>query len=185
MSGLSRWGQMSERKQFRAIKGTRDILPPDSARWNWFEHTAREVFESYNFSEIRTPILEEALLFARSVGEESDIVGKEMYVFSGKLESLRRAISESIGRLDNSSRVYTFVQFLAVLRRNLNEGLDTGQIPKNLSNLHKIGQLEARCREGENRLLNGDVEPSATWTQLFEDTISILDDFRPIEESEA
>ena len=82
MSGFSRWGQMSERKQFRAIKGTRDILPPDSALWNWFEHTAREVFESYNFAEIRLPIFESTDLFARSVGTETDIVSKEMFTFS-------------------------------------------------------------------------------------------------------
>jgi histidyl-tRNA synthetase len=82
MCGFSRWGQMSERKQFRAIKGTRDILPPDSALWNWFEHTAREVFESYNFSEIRLPIFESTDLFARSVGTETDIVSKEMFTFS-------------------------------------------------------------------------------------------------------
>jgi histidyl-tRNA synthetase len=82
MSGFSRWGQMSERKQFRAIKGTRDILPPDSALWNWFEHTAREVFESYNFGEIRLPIFESTDLFARSVGTETDIVSKEMFTFS-------------------------------------------------------------------------------------------------------
>ena len=81
MSGFSRWGQMSERKQFRAIKGTRDILPPDSALWNWFEHTAREVFESYNFGEIRLPTFEETELFARSIGIETDVVGKEMYTF--------------------------------------------------------------------------------------------------------
>ena len=62
---------MSERKQFRAIKGTRDILPPDSALWNWFEHTAREVFESYNFGEIRLPIFEETALFARSIGDRN------------------------------------------------------------------------------------------------------------------
>jgi histidyl-tRNA synthetase len=82
MSGFSRRGQMSERKQFRAIKGTRDILPPDSALWNWFEHTAREVFESYNFSEIRLPIFEETDLFARSIGEETDVVAKEIFSFS-------------------------------------------------------------------------------------------------------
>jgi histidyl-tRNA synthetase len=82
MCGFSRWGQMSERKQFRAIKGTRDILPPDSALWNWFEHTAREVFESYNFGEIRLPIFESTDLFARSVGTETDIVSKEMFTFS-------------------------------------------------------------------------------------------------------
>ena len=75
---------MSERRQFRAIKGTRDILPPDSARWNSFEHTAREVFESYNFGEIRLPIFEETELFARSIGIETDVVGKEMYTFSSQ-----------------------------------------------------------------------------------------------------
>src|ERR1700741_705172 len=81
MSGFSRWGQMSERKQFRAIKGTRDILPPDSARWNWFEHTAREVFESYNFGEIRLPIFEETEVFARALGADTDVVSKEMFTF--------------------------------------------------------------------------------------------------------
>ncbi|HTU32691.1 MAG TPA: histidine--tRNA ligase [Candidatus Acidoferrum sp.] len=72
---------MSERKQFRAIKGTRDILPPDSALWNSFEQSARETFESYNFGEIRLPIFEETELFARSIGVETDVVGKEMYTF--------------------------------------------------------------------------------------------------------
>jgi histidyl-tRNA synthetase len=72
---------MTERKQFRAIKGTRDILPPDSALWNWFEHTAREVFESYNFGEIRLPIFEETDLFASSIGAETDIVSKEMFAW--------------------------------------------------------------------------------------------------------
>jgi histidyl-tRNA synthetase len=72
---------VSEKKQFRAIKGTRDILPPDSALWNWFEQTGREVFESYNFREIRLPIFEQTDLFARSVGAETDIVSKEMFTF--------------------------------------------------------------------------------------------------------
>ncbi|MGA7624349.1 MAG: histidine--tRNA ligase [Candidatus Acidiferrales bacterium] len=72
---------MTERKQFRAVKGTRDILPPDSALWNWFEHTARQVFESYNFREIRLPIFEQTGLFARSVGADTDIVSKEMFTF--------------------------------------------------------------------------------------------------------
>ena len=78
---------MSSQKQFRAIKGTRDILPPDSALWNWFEQTAREVFETYGFRDIRLPIFEETSLFARAVGEETDIVGKEMYTFEDRDES--------------------------------------------------------------------------------------------------
>ncbi|MHB8754605.1 MAG: histidine--tRNA ligase [Candidatus Acidiferrales bacterium] len=72
---------MPEQRKFRAIKGTRDILPPDSALWNWFEKTARGVMESYNFGEIRTPIFEETELFARAVGVETDVVQKEMFTF--------------------------------------------------------------------------------------------------------
>jgi histidyl-tRNA synthetase len=72
---------VTEKMQFRAIKGTRDILPPDSSLWNWFEQTAREVFESYRFHEIRLPIFEQTDLFARSVGAETDIVSKEMFTF--------------------------------------------------------------------------------------------------------
>lgn len=73
---------MAEKREFRAIKGTRDILPPDSALWNWFEQTAREVFETYGFRNIRVPIFEETSLFARSIGAETDIVSKEMFTFS-------------------------------------------------------------------------------------------------------
>ncbi|MBI3210180.1 MAG: histidine--tRNA ligase [Candidatus Solibacter usitatus] len=68
----------------RAIKGTRDILPPESGVWNHVERVAREVFASYNYGEIRTPIFEETALFARGVGEDTDIVGKEMYTFEDR-----------------------------------------------------------------------------------------------------
>jgi histidyl-tRNA synthetase len=78
---------MPEKRQFRAIKGTRDILPPESSLWNWFEQTAREVFESYNFREIRLPIFEQTELFARSIGVETDVVSKEMYTFEDRDES--------------------------------------------------------------------------------------------------
>ncbi len=78
---------MTEKRQFRAIKGTRDILPPDSSLWNWFEQAAREVFETYGFRDIRTPIFEEADLFARSIGADTDVVGKEMYTFTDRDES--------------------------------------------------------------------------------------------------
>src|ERR1700678_2468749 len=75
---------VTEKREFKAIKGTRDILPPDSALWNWFEQTARDVFESYNFRDIKLAIFEETRLFARSVGEETDIVSKEMYTFEDR-----------------------------------------------------------------------------------------------------
>jgi len=68
----------------RAIKGTRDLLPPDTAAWNRLERIAHEVFAAYNYREIRTPILEETQLFARGVGQETDIVSKEMYTFEDR-----------------------------------------------------------------------------------------------------
>ena len=73
----------------KAIRGTRDLLPPDTALWNFVEATVRDVFRAYNFQEIRTPIFEDTQLFARGVGEETDIVSKEMYTWSdqGRAES--------------------------------------------------------------------------------------------------
>lgn len=74
----------------KAIRGTRDLLPPDTALWNFVEAAARDVFREYNFHEIRTPIFEATELFSRSVGEETDIVAKEMYTW----EDRGRAASE-------------------------------------------------------------------------------------------
>lgn len=62
----------------------RDILPPSSGVWNDVEATARRIFARFNYREIRTPILEETALFARGVGEETDIVNKEMYTFEDR-----------------------------------------------------------------------------------------------------
>ena len=93
--------EMTEKRQFRAIKGTRDILPPDSTLWNWFEQAAREVFEAYNFREIRLPIFEETDLFARSIGADTDVVGKEMYTFADRDDtsiSLRPEATAGVAR---------------------------------------------------------------------------------------
>ncbi len=68
----------------RAPKGTRDILPPSSAVWSFVERRASEICRAYNYHEIRTPVFEETLLFARGVGEETDIVTKEMYTFEDR-----------------------------------------------------------------------------------------------------
>lgn len=68
----------------RAVKGTRDLLPPDTSVWNYVEQSAREVFGRYRYQEIRTPIFEQTELFARGVGEETDIVTKEMYTWEDR-----------------------------------------------------------------------------------------------------
>src|SRR6185503_4573240 len=70
--------------KFQAIKGVRDILPPESALWNRVEQAAREVFETYGYGEIRLPIFEPTELFARSIGVETDVVSKEMYSFDDR-----------------------------------------------------------------------------------------------------
>src|SRR6202041_950154 len=74
----------------KAVRGTRDLLPPETELWNRVEATARAVFSRYGFGEIRTPIFESTELFARGVGEETDIVSKEMYTW----EDRSRATSE-------------------------------------------------------------------------------------------
>src|SRR5262245_990968 len=79
--------QVSDSKTvIKSIKGTRDILPPESALWTRVENTAREIFDLYGFAEVRTPIFESTELFARAVGEDTDIVSKEMYTFEDRDE---------------------------------------------------------------------------------------------------
>lgn len=85
----------------KAIKGTRDILPPESALFQHVEAVARELFRLYNFDEIRTPLFEPTELFVRSVGAETDIVSKEMYTFIDRDEkslSLRPEATASVVR---------------------------------------------------------------------------------------
>jgi histidyl-tRNA synthetase len=65
----------------KTVRGTRDLLPPETALWNFVESVVRDVFRAYNFQEIRTPIFESTELFARGVGEETDIVSKEMFTW--------------------------------------------------------------------------------------------------------
>jgi histidyl-tRNA synthetase len=127
---------MTEKRQFRAIKGTRDILPPDSALWNWFERTAREVFETYGFHDLRLPIFEETSLFARSVGADTDIVNKEMYSFEdarGELTRVRENIRSYVVVIPDlrANTLGSPVHFLDLLNHFLGQvdmGLRSGDI---------------------------------------------------------
>ena len=92
---------MATRAKFQAIKGTRDLLPPETQLWNRVELIAREVFSTYGFGEIRPPIFEPTELFARAVGGDTDIVSKEMYSFEDRDEtsvSLRPEATASVCR---------------------------------------------------------------------------------------
>ncbi len=92
---------MTEKRKLQAIKGTRDLLPPATELWNRVEQTAREVFGTYGFGEIRPPIFEPTELFARSIGLNTDVVSKEMYSFEDRDDtsvSLRPEATASVCR---------------------------------------------------------------------------------------
>ena len=115
------------------MKGTRDILPPASAVWNHVESVARRIFRAYNYHEIRTPIFEETALFARSVGEETDIVSKEMYTFEDR---------------DGGSLTLRPENTASVMRSYIEHRLD--QLP-GLQKLYYIGPMFRRERPQKGR----------------------------------
>ncbi len=89
----------------KAVRGTRDLLPPETELWNRVESTARTVFGRYNFGEIRTPIFEDTQLFARGVGEETDIVSKEMYTWEDRARAQSEKAQSLTLRPENTAGV--------------------------------------------------------------------------------
>lgn len=117
----------------QSVKGMRDILPPSSGVWNEVEAVARRIFARFNYREIRTPILEETALFSRSVGEETDIVSKEMYTFEDR---------------DGASLTLRPENTASVLRAYIEHRLD--QQP-GLQKLYYIGPMFRRERPQKGR----------------------------------
>ncbi len=89
----------------KAVRGTRDLLPPETELWNRVEQTAREVFALYNFAEIRTPVFEDTQLFARGVGEATDIVFKEMYTWEDRARAQSEKAQSLTLRPENTAGV--------------------------------------------------------------------------------
>ena len=113
-------------KNFRSIKGTHDILPEDSYKWRHLESIVHQVCAQFGYQEIRTPIFEQNILFSRSVGEESDIVTKEMYSWEDKENSfltLRPELTAPVARaynqhnLGNLSPIHRFYYIGPLFRR--------------------------------------------------------------------
>src|SRR5260221_5543421 len=132
--------------KFQAIKGVRDILPPESALWNRVERTAREVFGTFGFAEIRLPMFEQKTLFARSIGLDTDVVSKEMYNLEdhirGALEfSCSYAISAT--KLDSS---LTGIPGLVTALNNFlslaNTQIRNGDLPRTSTNDSALAKLE-------------------------------------------
>lgn len=85
---------MSDQKKqpLQAVKGMNDILPPESARWEWLEAKMRSVLQRYGYQNVRTPVVEPTALFVRGIGEVTDIVEKEMYAFEDKMNGDQLAL---------------------------------------------------------------------------------------------
>ena len=79
----------TDNSPLRAVKGMNDILPPESARWEWFEDTVRRLMARYGYHNLRTPIVEPTALFERGLGEVTDIVEREMYSFEDRMNGDR------------------------------------------------------------------------------------------------
>ena len=123
----------------KAIRGTRDLLPPETALWNRIEATARAVFARYNFGEIRTPVFEDTALFARGVGEETDIVSKEMYTWEDRARAQSEKTQTLTLRPENTAGVVR-----AYIEHQLGE---SGQLQK----LYYIGPQFRRERPQKGR----------------------------------
>src|SRR6056297_591219 len=95
--------------KFNAPRGTNDILPPETLKWQYIEKKTHELFSNYNYDEIRTPIFEYTELFQRGIGEETDIVEKEMYTFEDKSKrsiTLRPEGTASVVRSFLENKIY-------------------------------------------------------------------------------
>jgi histidyl-tRNA synthetase len=167
---------MSEKRQFRAIKGVRDILPPESHAWNCVEQAARDVFEAYGYGEIRLPIFEEAELFARSVGQGTDIVSKEMYTLPDpsfrRIEVFRASLEAD---LQKQSYSYLY-QWFTTLVYELDEALKRGDLDQERIIPTVVEQLKEM--EAEWRPLVDNHSPEAVAKK--EDFVSRLQGFMQV-----
>src|ERR1700742_1265724 len=127
------------RQPIKAVRGTRDLLPDQTPLWNHVETTARNLFARYGFGEIRTPIFETTELFARGVGEETDIVSKEMYTWEDRARAQSEKTQHLTLRPENTAGVVR-----AYIEHQLGE---TGQLQK----LYYIGPQFRRERPQKGR----------------------------------
>src|SRR5579875_3147685 len=127
------------RGAIKAVRGTRDLLPDQTPLWNHVEATARAVFARYGFGEIRTPVLESTELFARGVGEETDIVSKEMFTWEDRARAASEKAQSLTLRPENTAGVVR-----AYIEHRLGE---TGQLQK----LYYIGPQFRRERPQRGR----------------------------------
>jgi len=139
MSNGNEAGAAKARPTIKAVRGTRDLLPDQTPLWNKVEATARAVFARYGFGEIRTPVFEDTSLFSRSVGEETDIVSKEMFTWEDRARAASEKAQSLTLRPESTAGVVR-----AYIEHKLGE---TGQLQK----LYYIGPQFRRERPQRGR----------------------------------
>ncbi len=130
-----------QRFMIQTVKGTRDILPEEMPLWRRVEDVAREAFRRYGFREIRTPIFEKTELFARGVGEATDIVHKEMYTFIDRGREDREGESLTL-RPENTA---------SVVRAYIQHKIFADKAPGELTKLYYVGPMFRRERPQAGR----------------------------------
>jgi histidyl-tRNA synthetase len=161
-------------RKFQAIRGTRDLLPPETTLWNRVEQTAHAVFVTFGFGEIRVPIFEPTELFARAVGGETDIVSKEMYTFEDHdlrdLEILRSAIVLPMF-LEQPAEVGAFRIQVKRFLDQVGELLygDKKLIPLTAENILAVKDLESNFNKFEQEFTLAD-DSTASLLTLVQDT---------------
>jgi len=139
MSQNEQGGANKPRPTIKAVRGTRDLLPDQTPLWNRVESVARSVFSRYGFGEIRTPVFEDTSLFSRSVGEETDIVSKEMFTWEDRARAASEKAQSLTLRPESTAGVVR-----AYIEHKLGE---TGQLQK----LYYIGPQFRRERPQRGR----------------------------------
>jgi histidyl-tRNA synthetase len=177
-------------KQFQAIKGVRDILPPESAPWNRVEQAAREVFGTFGFAEIRLPIFEPVELFARSIGLDTDVVSKEMYTFEDHdqpdLARLRSTLVLWEPWQPSHQDVHWYLTQLGSFYAAFKRVYETGDIPRTPDNDQAQHLLFNSLRDVQDQLSMFStilkVEEQSQTGPAVEGSVISVDQFGPVQE---
>jgi histidyl-tRNA synthetase len=133
-------------RKFQAIRGTRDLLPPETALWNRVEQTAHAVFATFGFGEIRVPIFESTELFARSIGQDTDVVSKEMYSFvdnaSPQLVRLAYMITDWPDPTRDDEQFWAYRHCVSDFIGELERGMADQEIPSSPVNRQAMQDLK-------------------------------------------
>jgi histidyl-tRNA synthetase len=139
---------MANKSKFQAIKGTRDLLPPETALWNRVEQTAHDVFGTFGFGEIRLPVFEPTELFSRSIGLDTDVVSKEMYSWVDnavpRLGSLADVVISWPDPIQTEDQFSAYKRYVSDFVKELERAIDRDELPKSPVNQQALQDVREK-----------------------------------------